>query len=197
MRDVDAAPHPFAQLLPVLLASVATALVGYQLGRGGRDEARRAQPRLREDPAPVVVDDHELRNAGLTYRPVGAPGTPYPDWLRQLKGKSGVYVIKEKLRDGSSVVAYVGSSRAGRLYDTITRHLQAWTRDKKFWAGQFTGDRIHDPGVTYKRELVTIAARVLSDERALREEGRLIARLKPRDNLVTNPAGDPDEVVPF
>lgn len=196
MRDAETQPHPVARLLPILLASVATALVGYQLGRG-RDEAKRRDPRARVELTPEVIEGDELRNAGLTYRPVGASGTDYPDWLQQLKGKSGVYVIKEKLRDGSSVVVYVGSSRAGRLYNTITRHLQTWHRSKKFWAGQFTGDRLHDPGVTYKRERVTIAARVLPGDRARHEEGRLIARLKPRDNLTMNPAGDLDQVVPF
>lgn len=198
MKDApDTAPHPVVRLLPFLFASVATALVGYQLGRGRRDEAKPTPSHAHVDAEPVVVDSDELRNAGLRYRPVGTPGANYPDWLRQLKGKSGIYVIKRKLRDGSSVVVYVGSSRTGRLYGTITRHLQTWRREKKFRAGQFTRDPTHDPGVTYPRDRVEIAARVLSDQRARHEEGRLIARLKPLDNRVANPAGDPDEVVPF
>jgi len=61
-----------------------------------------------------------LRNAGLTYRPLGARGEPYPQWVRDLKGESGVYIIRE--RDSREVV-YVGSS-VGRLYDTMTRHFQ-------------------------------------------------------------------------
>lgn len=51
-----------------------------------------------------------LRNAGLTYRPVGEPGEPYPDWVRALAGKSGVYVIRELGDDGSHEIAYVGES---------------------------------------------------------------------------------------
>jgi hypothetical protein len=43
-----------------------------------------------------------------------------------------------------------------------------------------------------------VAVRVLPAERALHEEARLIARLRPRDNLVGQPdeLAD-DEVVPF
>jgi hypothetical protein len=43
--------------------------------------------------------------------------------VRELRGKSGVYVIREI---GGPIV-YVGSSIA-RLYDTLTRHLQQWRR---------------------------------------------------------------------
>lgn len=60
------------------------------------------------------------RNAGLLYRPVGASREPYPQWVRDLKGASGVYIIRE--RDSREIV-YVGSS-VGRLYDTLTRHFQ-------------------------------------------------------------------------
>lgn len=68
------------------------------------------------DPRPA----HVARNAGFTYRPVGEPGAPYPEWVRALKGKAGVYVIRDA---ESHKVLYVGSS-AGRLYDTLTRHFQ-------------------------------------------------------------------------
>lgn len=61
------------------------------------------------------------RNGALHYRPVGARGEPYPQWVRDLKGKSGVYLI----RDASThELLYVGSSTR-RLYDTLTRHLQS------------------------------------------------------------------------
>jgi hypothetical protein len=61
-----------------------------------------------------------LRNAGLVYRPVGAPRERYPDWVRELDGKSGVYVIRD---ERSHEILYVGSSST-RLYDTLTRHFQ-------------------------------------------------------------------------
>lgn len=71
---------------------------------------------------PVVASvGPALRNGGLSpYRSVGNRGEPYPTWVRQLRGASGVYVIREL---GGPVV-YVGSS-VGRLYETLTRHFQA------------------------------------------------------------------------
>ena len=149
----------------------------------------------------VDVDDTPrelgLRNASLSYRPIGASGR-YPDWVRALRGQSGVYLIRERQRDGSNPVVYIGESHAGRLYQTLTRHFQTWRRHKKFWSGQYTGSQSHDPGLTYHRARCTVAVRVLSGERALHEEARLIARLRPRDNLIGQPdeLAD-DEVVPF
>ena len=128
-----------------------------------------------------------IRNGGLTYRPVGRMGEPYPAWVRALKGKSGVYVIRQK---GEPV--YVGESHSDRLYETMTRHFQSWRRWKGFWRGQYAEG--HDPGLTYRRDSVEVAARVTSPERAMDEEGRLIRRLRPRDNLL----GQPElEEVPF
>ena len=151
------------------------------------------------DPAPVmrswgtVTDPGALvaRNAGFTYRPVGASGEPYPDWVRALKGKAGVYVIRDAT---SHEIVYVGSS-AGRLYDTLTRHFQLWRRYKGFWRGQY-GEG-HDPGLTYPRDSVEVAVRLTSPSKALDEEMRVIARMKPRDNLVGNPAPAEDEAIPF
>ena len=68
------------------------------------------------DPRATLV----ARNAGFSYRPLGASGEAYPQWVRDLKGESGVYVIRE-IDSGETV--YVGSS-VGRLYDTLTRHFQ-------------------------------------------------------------------------
>jgi hypothetical protein len=71
-----------------------------------------------------------------------------------------------------------------------------WRRSKKFWQGQYGGQG-HDPGLTYPRHRVRIAARVLSPARAIAEEARLIARLRPRDNLLKQPDDAGDDVVPF
>jgi hypothetical protein len=70
----------------------------------------------------VVSDPNALvaRNAGFHYRAIGSSGEPYPEWIRALKGKSGVYVIREIGGD----IVYVGSSSAARLYETLTRHFQ-------------------------------------------------------------------------
>ena len=121
-----------------------------------------------------------LRNGGLVYRPVGKPGEPYPAWVQRLKGKSGVYVIRQR---GETV--YVGASYSDRLYETMTRHLQGWRRWKGFWRGQY-GEG-HDPGLTYPRASVEVAARVTSPDEAIDEEARLIRRLRPRDNLMGKP----------
>jgi hypothetical protein len=130
---------------------------------------------------PVVA-----RNAGFNYRAVGASGDAYPDWVRALKGESGVYVIRER-----GEIVYVGSS-VGRLYDTLTRHFQQWRRYKGFWKGQYGAG--HDPGLTYKRDRVEVAVRITKPSEALDEESRLIHRLRPRDNLIGQPV---EEEVPF
>lgn len=80
-------------------------------------------PNDRVDPSamlhrwPVVIDPSALvaRNAGFVYRPIGDSGEAYPDWIRELKGKAGVYVIRDL---ESHETVYVGSS-AGTLYDTL------------------------------------------------------------------------------
>ena len=139
------------------------------------------------DPAPVmraweVVNDPTAlvaRNASFTYRPLGSSGDPYPAWVRALKNKAGVYVIREL---GGGDIVYVGSS-AGSLYGTLTRHFQTWRRWKGFWRGQY-GEG-HDPGLTYATRFPSsVAVRRTSPSASLTEEMRLIRRLKPRDNLI-------------
>lgn len=121
------------------------------------------------------------RNAGLVYRPVGASGEPYPEWLRRAQGASGIYVIRER---GGPIV-YVGQSSSNKLYETVTRHLQRWRRFKGFWRGQFAEG--HDPGLTYERDRVDVAIKITSPSEALDEEARLIRRLRPRDNILGQP----------
>lgn len=130
-----------------------------------------------------------LRNGALTFRPVGRRGEPYPDWVRALRGKSGVYVIRDK---NSREVLYVGESHSARLHETLTRHFQTWRRFKGFWSGQYAEG--HDPGLTYPRDRVEVAVRITPASRAIDAEARLITQLQPRDNLVGQPAED---VVPF
>lgn len=130
--------------------------------------------------ATVVASAH--RNGTLSaYRPVGDRGEPYPEWVRALKDETGVYVIRDA---ETHEVLYVGSS-AGRLYDTLTRHLQTWRRFKGFWRGQYGEGS--DPGLTYPRGDVEVAVRLTSPDDALDEEMRLIARLRPRDNQIGQP----------
>ncbi len=131
-----------------------------------------------------------LRNAGLVFRSVGSPGEPYPKWVRQLRGQSGVYFIRERSADGNEAeLVYIGQSQAGRLYETLTRHFQAWRRVKGFWKGYGGGS---DPGMTYAREHVEVAVRITSPSRSLEEEARFIRSMRPRDNVL----GLPDEADP-
>lgn len=138
--------------------------------------------------APDPRATHATRNGGFVYRPVGDRGEAYPQWVRDLDGKSGVYVIRDAT---SHEILYVGSS-SGRLYDTLTRHFQTWRRYKGFWKGQYAEG--HDPGLTYKRASVEVAIRFTSATDSLDEEARLIQRLRPRDNLIGQPIQDE---VPF
>jgi hypothetical protein len=161
----------------------------FELWLGGPSD--RVDPSVVMDGWELVPDPNALiaRNASLVYRQVGASGEPYPEWVRALKGKSGVYVIREIGGD----IVYVGSSSAGRLYETLTRHLQAWRRYKGFWKNQYAEGA--DPGLTYERDSVEVAVRVTSPNDALDEEMRLIARLAPRDNQIGQ--REHNEEVPF
>lgn len=60
----------------------------------------------------------------LEFRPV-KEGHAVAEWVKALKGKSGVYVVRERGFLGS--VLYVGESHTGRLYSTLLRHFQHWT----------------------------------------------------------------------
>ncbi len=164
--------------------------VHFELWLGGPND--RIDPSTLMKSWEVVPDPNAMvaRNAGFVYRPVGSSGEPYPDWVRALGGKAGVYVIRES-ESGETV--YIGSS-ASQLYDTLTRHFQAWRRWKGFWKGQY-GEG-HDPGLTYDRDSVEVAVRVTSPSAALDEEMRLIRRLNPRDNLIGKPQPIEEEV-PF
>ncbi|MFT3700200.1 MAG: hypothetical protein QM831_44045 [Kofleriaceae bacterium] len=150
-------------------------------------QGSRATPTLNADA--VGVRNASARNDGFTYRAIGSRGQPYPEWIRALKDKAGVYLIRDRT---TGELVYIGSS-AGRLYQTLTRHFQSWRRFKSFWRGQY--GRGHDPGLTYDRSSVEVAVRLTTSNDAIEEEMRLIARMSPRDNLIGQTAAE-DEV-PF
>lgn len=132
------------------------------------------------------------RFARLQFRPVGRRGERYPDWVRDLDDRSGVYVIRERGSHGPRVV-YVGESHADRLYGTLTRHFQTWSRQKQFWSGQWSA---HDPGLTYERGRCDAAAYVTPIDRAVDIQNALIAWLRPRDNVLGVPRVNDDDA-PF
>ncbi len=128
--------------------------------------------------------------ARLVFRPLGDRGEPYPEWVRELRGKSGAYVIKA-VGVFSSTIVYVGESHSGRLYETMTRHFQSWSRQKGFWLGLFVQSD-NDPGTTYDRAACEVAVRIASPGRALDAQAELIRKLKPRDNVLSGAVADDD-----
>jgi excinuclease UvrABC nuclease subunit len=118
----------------------------------------------------------------LTFREVaGERGAPYPAWLRELRNASGVYLIRERSALTTGAMLYIGESHTGKLYDTLTRHFQAWARLKTFWRGK---GGPNDPGLTYDRNVVEVAVIVVRDaHRAVDLQDRLIRRYCPRDNV--------------
>ena len=130
----------------------------------------------------------------MVFRPMGRTGEPYPPWVRDLKGKSGAYVIRA-VGLFSSTIVYVGESHAGRLYDTICRHFQGWRREKTRWLGFFVPSD-NDPGTTYDREVCEVAVRVTAvgcDLGTCALQKELIRKWKPRDNILDVPKPDADD----
>lgn len=94
-------------------------------------------------------------------------GERYPDWIRHLETRNGVYVIRE-YRD--NIIAYVGESHSDRLYGTLTRHFQRWT------------PKYDTAGPTYDRQDVEVAVVLVPRTHALYLQNDLICTLDPRDN---------------
>lgn len=62
---------------------------------------------------------------GRTLRSIVDAENPsaFAPWVRALQGKNGVYLI---VQDGRA--QYVGVSYSNKLYGTLTRHVQNWSR---------------------------------------------------------------------
>ena len=154
----------------------------FELWLGGPSDADRSGAGdARAGTSSPIPNALVARNAGFVYRPIGASGEAYPDWIRALKGQGRR--LRHPRRDTREIV-YVGSS-AGRLYDTLTRHFQTWRRWKGFWRGQY-GEG-HDPGLTYPA--TPSRSPFASRRRASRSTRRCGSSraLKPRDNLIGQP----------
>jgi hypothetical protein len=159
----------------------------FELWHGSPADAVDPEPYLRTwqlagDPrgagaSPPLVAARNLSS----YRPVGNPGEPYPDWLRALDGKPGVASIRSR-KDGK--VLYIGES-TDNLYKGLTRHFQEWRRVKGF--PKNNPKEGHDPGVTYNRDAVEVAIEPAPASRALSTKKKMIERLAPRDNVHFNP----------
>ena len=111
-------------------------------------------------------------------------GADWPEFVRDLRGKSGVYIIRDR---ETKRPLYVGESHTGRLKKTLLRHFQAWS-------GKTAGP-------TFSRNAVEIAVEVTPADRAVARQNALIVALKPKLNVIS-PAGpirapEPDDGDPF
>lgn len=108
----------------------------------------------------------------LEFRPV-KEGRAVAIWVRALKGKSGVYVIRERGFFGS--VLYVGESHTGRLYSTMLRHFQRW--------------KGATAGVTFDVSKVEVAVIRTPAGKAIELQNAVIAEYRPKHNVAEKPKG--------
>jgi len=110
----------------------------------------------------------------LEFRPVKG-GHAVAPWVRALKGKSGVYLIREK--NGflffAGDILYCGESHSGRLYSTLLRHFQHWT-------GKTAGP-------TFAVSKVEVAIVRCPAARALDLQDAMISEYRPKLNTIANP----------
>ena len=107
------------------------------------------------------------------------PGQRYPDWLRELDGANGVYLIRAR---ETGELAYIGESHSDRRYGTLTRHFQRWSPK---W----------DTAVaTYHRRDVEVAVIRVPSTHAMHLQNELICAFDPPDNrLVCDELYETDE----
>jgi excinuclease UvrABC nuclease subunit len=108
----------------------------------------------------------------LEFKPV-KEGRDVAKWVTTLKGKSGVYVIRERGFWGS--VLYVGESHSDRLYATLLRHFQHWTGSTA--------------GPTFPVSKVEVAVIRTSPGKAVELQNAVIADYNPKLNIAEKPKG--------
>ena len=108
----------------------------------------------------------------LEFRPV-KDGRAVAEWVKALKGKSGVYVVRERGFLGN--VLYVGESHSDRLYSTMLRHFQRWTGPTA--------------GPTFFISKVEVAVIRTPAGKAIDLQNAVIAEYKPRLNVAEKPKG--------
>lgn len=106
----------------------------------------------------------------LEFRPV-KDGRAVADWVKALKGKSGVYVIREPGIFGK--VLYLGESHSDRLYATLLRHFEHWTGPTA--------------GPTFPVSKVEVAVVRCPASRALDLQNAMIAEYGPKLNVAEKP----------
>jgi excinuclease UvrABC nuclease subunit len=113
----------------------------------------------------------------LEFRPV-KEGRQIAEWVKPLKGKSGVYVIRERVPPIAAFfelaeILYIGESHTGRLYATLLRHFQHWT-------GKTAGP-------TFAVSKVEVAVARCPANRALNLQNAMIEEFRPKLNITANP----------
>jgi len=110
----------------------------------------------------------------LEFRSV-KEGREIAPWVKELKGKSGVYLIREKkgFLFFAGEVLYVGESHTGRLNTTLLRHFQRWTGKTA--------------GATFAVSKVEVAVVRCPASHAITLQNSIIEEYRPRLNTVANP----------
>ena len=108
----------------------------------------------------------------LEFRAV-KEGRTIAEWVKALKGKSGVYIIRERRLMGA--IVYVGESHTDRLATTLLRHFQHWT-------GPTAGPTFP----VSKVEVATIKTRAAN---AVEMQNAIIAEYAPELNVIGKPKG--------
>jgi excinuclease UvrABC nuclease subunit len=108
----------------------------------------------------------------MNFRKISDGDGNFLRWLKNLRHKSGVYVIKA-CGFWDSGILYVGESHTNSLGKTLKRHFFEWDDEP---------ERKH---FTYDRKRVKVAVKITRQKNAVEAQNRLIAKLKPRDNVST------------
>ena len=108
----------------------------------------------------------------LEFRPV-KEGRAIASWVRALKGKSGVYLIREIGLLGE--VLYCGESHKNRLNSTLLRHFQHWKGPTA--------------GPTFPVSKVEVAVIRTPAAKAVETQNAVIAEYEPKLNVAEKPKG--------
>ena len=108
-----------------------------------------------------------MKFGGRTIRSLVDTDDPqrFAPWVRALQGKNGVYLIVQ-----DDQAHYVGVSYSGKLYGTLTRHVQNWSR---------RGSQAYT-GPVFDRFSILVAIEIIDDpQEAQRRERDWIHRFSP------------------
>ena len=113
----------------------------------------------------------------LVFRNV-KEGSQNAQWVKELKGKSGVYVIREKAHPivaffEMAEILYIGESHTGNIKKTLLRHFQRW--------------KGKTAGATFDPAKVEVAIVRCPANRALNLQNSMIEEFRPKLNIAANP----------